>query len=763
MIRLGRTAESIAAFCSSAGIALFLASPVSAAGWAGRPLAEALAALHAPGFSVIFSSELVPDSLRVSAEPRAGTAAETAQQLLQPFGLGLKNVAPGVFAVVRAEQRALAAANSNRPGLAAGPIEQVIIAASRYRLEGGDAAHHLARSDISNQPKFADDPLRVVARLPGVTNNGESALLNIRGGSSDEVLFLVDGFPVRQAYHVPGHQAPFSAFDAALISTIEVYTGGFPLRYGERMSGVVDMQTLEPRRPTESSIGASNIDVSARTAGALSSSWDGLIAARTGHVDNLMDRLASDVQTPTFADGLAKLRWHPTDSSAISAETVWSQDHVALRDASRGEFARLTSHTYYLWLRGQQQFSDAWQAQGWLGYSALHSLREGQVDNPGIVTGDVADQRSSDLWDARWQLRGALSDSHAVEFGGEWHRGHAVYAYRSSRQLAPEIAQLYGQALSSSVDTAISPYQRQATFYWADRDRLGGRATLEWGTRLERVAGLGLASTWLWDPRAMVSVDLGERTRLRASWGRFHQADSVEELHVEDGEVGFSRPQRSDHVILGLEHNDRRGIVWRAELYDKQQAAPRPRYENQLNPLSILPELEPDRVRIAPSGAELRGLEVSAAYSSSAWTWQLNYDWSKATDQVGGVNYLRSWDQPHSVNATLDWRNARWSFGSALSAHSGWPTTRLQYDAAVNPILGPRNGARWPYYASLDLRGAYRLPLQRSDVLFALDLANALDRQNRCCSELVAPPEGLAIEPLTLLPFTATASVRWNF
>jgi hypothetical protein len=44
-----------------------------------------------------------------------------------------------------------------------------------------------------------------------------------------------------------------------------------------------------------------------------------------------------------------------------------------------------------------------------------------------------------------------------------------------------------------------------------------------------------------------------------------------------------------------------------------------------------------------------------------------------------------------------------------------------------------------------------------------LDIANALDRQNLCCSELVAPPTGVAVEPLTLLPFTATASVRWNF
>ena len=101
---------------------------------------------------------------------------------------------------------------------------------------------------------------------PGITSNGESALLNIRGGSSDEVLFLIDGFPVRQAFHVPGHQAPFSSFDASLISTIDVYTGGFPLRYGERMSGVVDMRSLQPDQEFNNSVSASNDSVGARAA-----------------------------------------------------------------------------------------------------------------------------------------------------------------------------------------------------------------------------------------------------------------------------------------------------------------------------------------------------------------------------------------------------------------------------------------------------------------------------------------------------------------
>jgi outer membrane cobalamin receptor len=767
MIRPDRACKSIAVMRWGVGVALFWATALWASNWVGRPLADALDALRSPGFSVIFSSELVPDALRVAAEPGAGPPADVARQLLEPFGLGLKNVAPGLFAVVRLDQAAPPAASAAAPSPPNAPrrLEQVTVAASRYTLASDEGGHHLDNGDIADQPKYADDPLRAVARLPGMASNGETARLNVRGGGADEVLFLVDGFPVRQAFHVPGELAPFSAFDASLISSIDVYTGGFPLRYGERMSGVVDLSTLAPDQEPHTSLSASNVMIGARTAGTLSETHgvDGLIAARTGRLDNLMDRVASDVQSPTFSDGLAKMRWRPAEATTITGEALWSQDDVALLDSTRGESAHLTSRRFYLWLNGQQQFNERWRGESWLGYTALHALRTGQLDNPNVVAGHVSDERTSDLWNFRWQMHGTLNERHTLEFGGEWHEGDADYSYQNAQVLTPAIAQLYGKPLSSSLDTQLSPYRKDATLYFADRLRIGARTTTEWGLRVQRASGLGLESLTLWDPRVMVSVDLNDRTRLRASWGRFHQADSVDELHVEDGEVGFAHPQSSDHAIIDFEHVDAHGIAWRTELYQKRQNMPRPRYENQLNPLALLPEIEPDRVRIDPNGVHLRGVEVSAGYTSKIWIWHLSYAWSYASDDINGVDYLRSWDQTNTFNGSLDWRHERWSLGSALTAHTGWPTTLLQYDAAGNPVLGPRNGARWPYFASLDLRSGYRLPLTRGEVLFALDVTNALDRQNSCCGELAAPASGVAVDPLTLLPLTVVASARWNF
>ena len=287
--------------------------------------------------------------------------------------------------------------------------------------------------------------------------------------------------------------------------------------------------------------------------------------------------------------------------------------------------------------------------------------------------------------------------------------------------------------------------------------------TTEWGLRVMRSSGLGLPDTWLWDPRVMMSWDVGPATRLRASWGRFHQSEGAQELHVEDGVRAFPAPQSSDQLILGAEHLDARGIDYRVELFRKHQAAPQPRYENELNPLSLLPELEPDRVRIGPDSADVSGTELSALHAGPTWTWRLSYAWSRADDDIGGADVPRSWDQTNSFNGTLDWHRRAWTLGASLTAHTGWPTTLLSYDPAGQPALGPRNGARWPYFASLDLRAGYRTALRRGELLATLDITNVLDRKNRCCSELAAPMDGVAVEPLTLLPFTPSFALRWNF
>ena len=54
----------------------------------------------------------------------------------------------------------------------------------------------------------------------------------------------------------------------------------------------------------------------------------------------------------------------------------------------------------------------------------------------------------------------------------------------------------------------------------------------------------------------------------------------MHELAIADGVSEFARAQRSEHLIVGLEHRFTNGVQLRAEAFRKQQQHPRTRFEN---------------------------------------------------------------------------------------------------------------------------------------------------------------------------------------
>jgi hypothetical protein len=72
--------------------------------YAGRPLVEVLQDLNRRGLRIVFSTSLVPVSLRVSAEPE-GTPREILDQVLRPHRLYALSGAQGVLIVTRAPRR----------------------------------------------------------------------------------------------------------------------------------------------------------------------------------------------------------------------------------------------------------------------------------------------------------------------------------------------------------------------------------------------------------------------------------------------------------------------------------------------------------------------------------------------------------------------------------------------------------------------------------------------------------------------------------
>ncbi|PLX07180.1 MAG: TonB-dependent receptor [Marinilabiliales bacterium] len=87
------------------------------------------------------------------------------------------------------------------------------------------------------------DVLKTLQLMPGVQSGSEGTSgIYVRGGGPDQNLILLDGVPVYNASHLFGF---FSVFNTDAISSVKLIKGGFPARYGGRLSSVIDIRMKE--------------------------------------------------------------------------------------------------------------------------------------------------------------------------------------------------------------------------------------------------------------------------------------------------------------------------------------------------------------------------------------------------------------------------------------------------------------------------------------------------------------------------------------
>ncbi|WP_353721010.1 TonB-dependent receptor [Dyadobacter sp. 676] len=98
---------------------------------------------------------------------------------------------------------------------------------------------------IKKIPSFfgEKDILKVFQLMPGVQKGTEGQTgLYVRGGGPDQNLIILDDAVVYNANHLFGF---FSVFNSDAIKSVELTKGGFPARFGGRLSSVVEMNMKE--------------------------------------------------------------------------------------------------------------------------------------------------------------------------------------------------------------------------------------------------------------------------------------------------------------------------------------------------------------------------------------------------------------------------------------------------------------------------------------------------------------------------------------
>ena len=123
-------------------------------------------------------------------------------------------------------------------------LETVVVQADKqYRIEE-DAQMSRMEIPIEQIKKIPallgeNDVMKALQLLPGVQSGGEGQSgLYVRGGSPDQNLVLLDGVPIYNVSHVLGI---FSVFNADAIKNVTLTKGGFPARYGGRLSSVLEI------------------------------------------------------------------------------------------------------------------------------------------------------------------------------------------------------------------------------------------------------------------------------------------------------------------------------------------------------------------------------------------------------------------------------------------------------------------------------------------------------------------------------------------
>jgi hypothetical protein len=126
-------------------------------------------------------------------------------------------------------------------------------ARTRFEESAGASVAELTQRDLKMLPGLAEaDVIRAVEILPGVVSTSDfSSSFNVRGGSADQNLILLDGLPIYNPFHLGGL---FSVFNSDMVARAELLAGGFPAQYGGRVSSVLSI---------ESDAGAGDFDVHA--------------------------------------------------------------------------------------------------------------------------------------------------------------------------------------------------------------------------------------------------------------------------------------------------------------------------------------------------------------------------------------------------------------------------------------------------------------------------------------------------------------------
>jgi hypothetical protein len=750
-------------------------------------VAQALERLNSASLRFIYSTQLVPDSLRVEQAPLAGEPLAQARAILAAHGLTLVPVSATLYAVAANPRRGTPAVSAKitdtaptapsvadgRESISVTPTVEAIISAQRnpFGLKSADDGVLYSATRLSGQPVLGEDALISLTRMPGISQGDISGRLNIRGGGPDETLILLDGFPLRQPWHMPGYRGVLSIIDPGALRQVGLYQGAIPARYGDRMSGVLDLQTLAPLAEPRHSLGAGFLNGRWRSDTPLSpgSSNDLLIAARYGATGYLTKAMQPAAGNPRYGDVLARLRVVTEPDANLVFNALLSNDTLSMNRSGLDERSNMRSSSAYFWMQADHTLplphdEDA-RVSLWFGHTRFESGRDGVLNSQGLATGSLDEDRHADIWDLRLRLDWAWSTRHLLESGLNFTVGEATYRYDSAVSHTPELAAVLGVPTRNVQHTDVRADRRSGAAFVSDSWAIVPGLTAQLGLRLLFADSPDAAGISRWDPRLALAWEAAPATTLHAGWGRVHQVSDLTDLGPQRDASTEIVAQRTEYRLLGIDHMLREDTLLRVEAFDKSQLYLTPQLRNLLRSPSILPELSFDRMWFAPWAVEIRGVEMTLQQSLEHWRWSAAWAYSVRREVLGTAPLS---DRRQRGALTVEVSPGAWLLSAAANYRDGQPTVTFARNELGGLVFGQYSQSRLSGALTVDLRAKWRYPLGDGSVSVIGQVNNLFNRAS-CCSEFAPLPGSPTDRPqLTLkkhgsLPAIPWLGVSWDF
>ena len=169
--------------------------------------------------------------------------------------------------------------------------EVSIYARSTTETDAAVSLSKLQRDQVVHIAGMTKDVLRALETLPSVSvNNEASARFNVRGGTSDENLVLVNGVRVYEPYHLKAEPlASIGIFNVEMVKKIDFVSGGFTAEHGDALSSVL---TVDYRAGnTEKVVGKASlslIDLSVLCEGPASQQASWILGVRKSYLEYML-------------------------------------------------------------------------------------------------------------------------------------------------------------------------------------------------------------------------------------------------------------------------------------------------------------------------------------------------------------------------------------------------------------------------------------------------------------------------------------------